>query len=185
MMLEIIKGDKAAGIYSAAYKLIEFLSIIPGTICVTALPGLSSDYFCNIEKFRSNSIKSLFFLGISGIGAGLFFYLFSRQIILLLYGPLYHESIICLKILSGVIFFLFINGFVAYIAIAMNNEKKIAQILLISTVINIILNYCLIPKYSYIGASISTLISEIFMLLFSVIIFRNLKSTTYVTSYNN
>lgn len=175
MMLEIMKGDKAAGIYSAAYKLIEFLSIVPGTICVAALPGLSAEYCNNIETFRSNSVRSLLFLGISGIGIGLFFYLFAKQIILLLYGPLYFESIICLSILSGVVFFIFINGYFAYIAIAMNNEKMMALILVISTILNVLFNYYLIPKYSYIGASLSTLLSEILMSLFCVLLLRKSK----------
>jgi O-antigen/teichoic acid export membrane protein len=41
MMLEVMKGNKAVGMYSAAYKLIEVLSIIPGTVTVAALPGLA------------------------------------------------------------------------------------------------------------------------------------------------
>lgn len=172
MMLEIMKGDKAAGIYSAAYKLIEFLSIVPGTICVAALPGLSADYCKNIGTFRANSVRSLLFLGTGGIGTGLFLYLFAKQIILHLYGPLFFESIICLSILSGAVFFLFINGYLAYIAIAMNNERGMALILFISTILNVLFNYYLIPKYSYIGASLSTLLSEIFMSLFCVLLFR-------------
>jgi O-antigen/teichoic acid export membrane protein len=175
MMLEIMKGDKAAGIYSAAYKLIEFLSIVPGTICVAALPGLSVDYCENIETFKANSVRALLFLGTGGIGTGLFFYLFAKQIILQLYGPLFFESITCLSILSGVVFFLFINGYLAYIAIAMNNEKGMALILFISTILNVLFNYYLIPKYSYIGASLSTLFSEIFMSLSCVLLLRKSK----------
>lgn len=172
MMLEIMKGDKAAGIYSAAYKLIEFLSIIPGTICVAALPGLSADYCNNIVAFRANSVRSILVLGTGGIVIGLFLYLFAKQIILQLYGPLFFDSIICLSILSGVVFFLFINGYLAYVAIAMNNDRGMALILFISTILNVLFNYYLIPKYSYIGASLSTLFSEIFMLLFCVLLFR-------------
>lgn len=172
MMLEIMKGDKAAGIYSAAYKLIEFLSIIPGTICLAALPGLSADYYKNIKTFRSNSIRTILILGTGGFGIGLFLHLFAKQIILKLYGPLFFDSIICLSILSGVVFFLFINGYLAHVAIAMNNDRGMALILFISTILNVSFNYYLIPKYSYIGASLSTLFSEIFMLLFTIILFR-------------
>jgi O-antigen/teichoic acid export membrane protein len=50
MMLEVMKGEKAVGIYSASYKLVEFLSIIPGTVTIAALPGLTTDYSANIEQ---------------------------------------------------------------------------------------------------------------------------------------
>ena len=172
MMLEIMKGDKAAGIYSAAYKLIEFLSIIPGTICIAALPGLSADYYKSIEAFRASSVRAILLLGTGGIGIGLFLYLFAQQIILKLYGPLFFDSIICLRILAGVVFFLFINGYLAYIAIAMNREKGMALILFISTLLNVAFNYYLIPRYSYVGASLATLFSEILMVLFCVCLFR-------------
>ncbi|MFC1816370.1 flippase [Thermodesulfobacteriota bacterium] len=166
LMLEIIKGDKAVGIYSAAYKLIEFLSIIPGTICVAALPGLATDYSVNIDDFRASSFKTLALLGGAGAVIGFIFYVFSEKIILFLYGFLFFDSIFSLRILSWVVFFLFLNGYLAYITIATNNEKAVALILLLSTLLNVLFNYFLIPKYGPVGAALSTLFSEILMLFF-------------------
>jgi O-antigen/teichoic acid export membrane protein len=165
MMLEVMKGEKAVGIYSAGYKLIEFLSIIPGTVTIAALPGLSADFSTNIEAFRLSLVKTIAMLGISGAVIGSLLYGFSRQVILLLYGPLFSDSALSLRILSMVVFFIFVNGYFAYVAIATNNERAVAIILIIATLLNIICNYYLISRYSHVGAALSTLFSEILMLI--------------------
>ncbi len=172
IMLGIMKGDKAVGIYSAAYKLIEFLSIIPGTICVAALPELSTDYSTDMKDFKDKSLRTVLLLGSGGLGAGILLFLFSKQIIHLLYGPLFYDSIACLRILSGVVFFLFVNGYLIYVAIAMNDDRLVAFILFLATSFNILLNYYLIPRYGYMGAAVATLLSEILMLLFCAVWIR-------------
>ena len=192
MMLEVMKGEKAVGIYSASYKLIEFLSIIPGTVTIAALPGLTADYSANIEGFRASFFKTLTVLGIGGAAIGLFLYLFSKQVVLLLYGPLFSDSVFSLNILSGVIFFLFVNGYLAYVTIATNNDKAVALIIVISTILNVLLNFYLIPRYSHVGAALSTLISEVFMLLCYIVLFiktniflrENLNSTNLNYDYH-
>jgi len=171
MMLEVMKGEKAVGMYSAAYKLIEFLSIIPGTVTVAALPGLSADYSTNMEGFRASFYKTLTVLGVGGGVLGLLLYLFSKQIVLLLYGPLFSDSVLSLSILSGVVFFLFVNGYLAYAMIATNSDRPVALILVISTISNVLFNLYLIPRYSHVGAALSTLLSEILMLLFYILVF--------------
>jgi len=192
MMLEVMKGEKAVGIYSASYKLIEFLSIIPGTVTIAALPGLTAEYSANIEGFRASFFKTLTVLGIGGAAIGLFLYLFSKQVVLLLYGPLFSDSVLSLNILSGVIFFLFVNGYLAYVTIATNNDKAVALIIVISTILNVLLNFYLIPRYSHVGAALSTLISEVFMLLCYIVLFiktniflrENLNSTNLNYDYH-
>ena len=171
MMLEVMKGEKAVGTYSAASRLIEFLSIIPGTVTVAALPGLAADYSTSIENFRVSFYKTLAVLGMGGGALGLLLYMFSKEIVLLLYGPLYSDSVGSLSILSGAVFFLFVNACLAYVTIASNNDRPVALILVVSTILNVSFNFYLIPKYSHAGAALSTLFSEVSMSLFYVILF--------------
>jgi O-antigen/teichoic acid export membrane protein len=55
--------------------------------------------------------------------------------------------------------------------IAANNDRAVALILVISTILNVLFNSYLIPRYSHVGAALSTLLSEIFMLLFYIVLF--------------
>jgi len=178
MMLEVMKGERAVGLYAAAYKLIEFLSIVPGTVTIAALPGLSSDFYANIENFRATFFKTAIILGIGGIAVGSFLYFFSHQVILTLYGPLFFDSVHSLSILSGVILFLFLNGYLAYVTIAADNDKAVVPILILSIMINVGLNFHLIPKYSHIGAAVATLLSEIVMFFAYIVLLIKTKLFT-------
>jgi len=171
IILEVMKGEKAVGTYSAACRLIEFLSIIPGTVAMAALPGLATDYSDNRDVFRTKFFRTIVALGVVGAMTGSLLFLFSRHLILFLYGPLFSDSAVSLCILSGSVFFLFVNGYWAFAAISTNHEKRVASIVLVSTILNILMNICLIPRYSGVGAAISTLISEIFMLVLYVVCF--------------
>ena len=125
----------------------------------------------NIEGFRMSFFKTLTVLSIGRAAIGSFLYLFSKQVVLLLYGPLFSDSVLSLNILSGVIFFFFVNGYLAYVMIAANNDRAVALILVISTILNVLFNSYLIPRYNHVGAALSTLLSEIFMLLFYIVLF--------------
>jgi O-antigen/teichoic acid export membrane protein len=48
-----------------------------------------------------------------------------------------------------------------YLLYAANRQKEATLVVLVSTVINIALNFILIPKYSYLGAAWTTVVAEI------------------------
>jgi len=78
------------------------------------------------------------------------------------------------------------------VTIATNNDKVVALIIVISTILNVLLNFYLIPRYSHVGAALSTLISEVFMLLCYIVLFiktniflrENLNSTNLNYDYH-
>ena len=56
---------------------------------------------------------------------------------------------------------------------ATNNTKMLTVSYIIGTIVNISINFILIPKYSYIGASISMLITEIIIVFIQLMCVRN------------
>lgn len=174
LMLQILKEQKDVGFYSAAYKIFEFIGIIPSTICIILLPDLSESYVKEFQIFKKKILKMIVFLFFVGLTLSALLILLSNFIIHFLYGPEFFDSISCLKILSCVVLFMFFNGFFSYVAIAMNKENNIIIILSIVTACNILLNLYLIPKYSFNGAALATLVSEFFMFFSLFFIFKEL-----------
>jgi Na+-driven multidrug efflux pump len=76
-----------------------------------------------------------------------------------------------LTILSWAVFFLFVNGCFTYVSIATNNDRSVALILAGCTVLNVLFNLYFIPRYGPSGAALATLLSEVLMLLFYLIVF--------------
>lgn len=168
LMLSLMKTDSVVGWYNAAYNPILALMIIPTLFMVSVYPKLSQAYLKSKDlsiKLYKKSLKYIFTLSI--ILFPLLF-LFSKQIVLLLYDKSYANSIIVFKILLWTSFFAYLSCVFSYTLYAMNRQIIYTKVLALCLVINIILNFLLIPKYSYIGASVAAVIPQFlqFLLLF-------------------
>jgi O-antigen/teichoic acid export membrane protein len=53
---------------------------------------------------------------------------------------------------------------------AINQQAQVTKIFIIGAIINVILNMAYIPKYSYIGAGIATLITNLIVLILLIIV---------------
>ena len=76
-----------------------------------------------------------------------------------MFGKEFIESVLILKLVSIGGFLLFLNLINIYYLNATNKPIINAYIFILGAVMNIILNLILIPKYSYVGAAISSIIS--------------------------
>ena len=84
----------------------------------------------------------------------------SKEIILFLYGDNFLPSADALEILIFAGGIIFISTLVSTTLTAVNKQKVNMWLAFINVVFNIVLNLLLIPKWSYIGASIATVITE-------------------------
>ena len=82
---------------------------------------------------------------------------------LVLFGFGYQQSVIALQILVWTIVFTFVGAAFVRLLEASNRQVIVTKISLICVIVNILLNLILIPKFSYIGACIATVITEIIL----------------------
>jgi len=167
VLLSFIQGNVAVGWYNAAYRLIDLLQFIPGVYTVAIFPVISNFHSSskkNLELMYKLSFKYLFILGlpIAAITTVL-----ADKIILLLYHSAYTESILALQILIWSIPFMFLAYMSAWMFISINKQNLLLKLTFVGVILNIILNLILIPHFSYIGASLVTVITEIIGLALS------------------
>ena len=165
VMLSLIKGDLDVGIYGAAYRISEILILFPMIFISAVFPVLSS-YFKNskssFQKAYEKSTKFLFYLALL---LALITMVMARKIIFLMYGEGYEASVAPLQILVWGTALLFVTTIQGTTFVAANRQILSMKILMMAVVLNISLNLLAIPKYGYIGASITTGITEIFILI--------------------
>lgn len=174
IMLSFIEGDISVGFYSAAYRLSEPLILISYALVTSLFPLMSKSYISSKESLVKMYDRSLKYIIIIMIPISLGIMLLSDNIIFLIYGSEYSDSTKALQILVWSLFFVSINYLFTQMLIATDKQKFTTKIMFFSVLINIILNIVLINKYSFIGASFATLITEIF---FSIICF------VYISKY--
>lgn len=162
-MLGIMCDDYSVGLYSASVKVYTILKALVASAILVTLPRLSN-YLANgkTNEFK-NLIHKLFDLTLIillPIATGIL--MTSKEIILILSGPLYIDSIISLNLLSISLIFSILAVFCTNaILLPMKFEKVVMKSTILSAIANIMLNLFFIKIMKQNGAAITTIISEI------------------------
>lgn len=165
LMLSMMKDDTAIGLYSAAYNISEPLILIPYAIVAPLFPVMSKSYLNSVENLETCCEKGLKYTSITMLPVAIGITLIADKIILLVYGQSYSGSILALKILIWSLLLTSISYFLTLLLIAMNKEKLTTLTISICVIINVVLNFLLISPYSYIGASVATVLSALILVL--------------------
>ena len=133
------------------------------------LPLASKLYKDSLDEFRSlyhRSIKVVVLIALP-ISAGV--WLIAPDLIMIIFGKAFEESSSVLRILSGLLFFTFLNRLMMTFLAASDKQSDAARVQWIAVLLNLIGNLILIPVFGVMGAAISTLISEgVFCVLLAI-----------------
>lgn len=174
VLLSIIQGNTSVGYYNAAYRLAYALLFVP-TAYFTSIYPVMSKYYKNEGNLLTIMYRRSFkYMFIIVILIAITTTLLADKIILFLYGVDYYGSIIALQILIWAIFFSYLAYSPTYSLYSVNKQKTHAKITFIGMIANIILNLISIKLFSYIGASIATVITEAFVFFLLIIYTRKL-----------
>ncbi len=160
VMLSLMKGDYETGIYRAAYTLIEVSLFIPSILFATTMPSMArlwNEDKRTLEVLLKKSFRMILGLGILGAVG---YYIFSRVGIVIIFGDNFLPSVPVLRILAFVIPFMFVNSLLGSFMNATGKERTFMKIASLTALLNVVLNYILIPYYGASGAAIATVISQ-------------------------
>ncbi|MFC1906250.1 flippase [Chloroflexota bacterium] len=166
VMLSVIQGDAPVGWYRVAYTIIYTLAVIPSLFSDSVSPVMSRLYSSSKDKLKVTMEKSAKFMFIIGLPIAVGSILLANRIIPLVFGEGYESSIIALQILSLYLPLRCINNATGFILSSIDKEPLHALSIAIAAATNIVLNFILIPRYSYAGAAAATAVTEIFLFAF-------------------
>jgi O-antigen/teichoic acid export membrane protein len=161
LMLAKMQGKTAVGLYEGAYNFISASMFIPVSIINVLLPVMSRNFVtdkvsCNAIYVHASRLMAMCVLpAVIGVS------FFSREIILLVYkDAAYLPSASALSLLIWALFFIFINAPVWNTMASSNMVHAFLPYAVGNTLLNIVLNFFLIPRYSFLGASFATVFTE-------------------------
>lgn len=157
LLISFVCGSLYAGYYQNAYLFISTLLFIPSNIEKTIVPILYNAY----REKSFNTFQSIFdivskYLNIFAYFLALFLFLFSDDLISVLFSGKYENSVLILKVISFSIPSLFCIA--SFILTAANMQKLRTRIQSVLFVANIIITVFLSYNYSIIGAALSFVI---------------------------
>lgn len=175
-MLGLMRNDAEVGIYSAATKMNQVVCTLIKSLSTVIMARLA--YYIETkqkENFERLLRRAFSFMLMLIIPCMVGMWIIAPEIIMLIAGEEYMAAVTPEKIMILNLFFSPINGFIAYqIFMPYNKEKIIFWATCGGAVTNLIINFILIPEYSYNGAAIATVIAEGMVMLISLILGRKL-----------
>ncbi|MDD3711154.1 MAG: flippase [Patescibacteria group bacterium] len=166
ILLSLFKDIGEVGIYGASYRTIEVIGTVPYMFAGIMLPLFTFHWINkNLNFFNKMVQKSFDFMVILAIPLTVGAQFTATEIISLIAGKDFAGGGLPLQLLIISISLLFISCIFSHIIIAIEKQKKIIALYAFTTVSSLILYLILIPKFSYLGASIVTIYSNLVILL--------------------
>lgn len=189
VMLGSLKGSGAVGVYAVAYRIYDVLILGAAYLMGSLLPVISR--YAHLpdgrEKLRIIYQKSFDVLLMMGLAVLAFAFFASPFLIKFLTQQRFLEffdSISVLKILSLAIFFSYFNHLTGYTIVSLGRQNNYFKVALAALLFNVLANLLIIPKFSYYGAAIITVLTEgLVLFITTFFIFRFLKIVPSVFNF--
>lgn len=159
-----LDSERAAGLYGAAYRILDQAIVVPLSVATTLYPLLVRAHVDDPERLRFLLQRALEVLVAVSLGALAFAIPCGGDVLALLFGEEFRPAGPTLAILMavfGVICLSYLNGSLILI---FELGPRMLAISAVGLAVNIGLNLVLIPSHGYVAAAWVTLVTEIVVL---------------------
>jgi len=166
ILLKYLSGPQAAGIYNVAFVVIAAVYLLPSVIYQKfLLPKLhrwanhDRIRFYQVYRFGNTAMLSL------GVGAMLVLLLIMPWGIPFLFGDDYERSVDVIMVLAICVPVRFFSSSAGAFLSTQDHMKNKVYIMAFAAALNLILNVIVIPMFGYVGAAITTLVTEVVLMV--------------------
>ncbi len=167
VLVKYIAGDEAAGHYNVAFTVMVAVLLFPSILYQKFLlpkihrwANYDRDLFYKV--YRQGNIVML----LLGGGAMFLVWLLSPIAIPLLFGDEYKEAVALLMILAFSAPIMFVANSIGATLVTQENMWIKVKLMGSVAIVNVVLNFMVIPFYGALGAAVTTVISNLVLLVF-------------------
>ncbi|MFA6492778.1 MAG: flippase [Patescibacteria group bacterium] len=185
VMLSLLKSSTDVGIYGPPYKVVEILLLVPAIFMGNVFPIITRYIHDGSGRFEGAFQKAFDFLIILALPIIVVTILTAPRIIQIVggndfvsahtVGPIWGiaaTSGLALQILIIAVGISFLSHLFGYTVISLGKQTKLIWPNLFLVFFNIGLNLILIPKISYIGAALTTVLTEVLVIILYFLVMR-------------
>ncbi|MCB9209113.1 MAG: flippase [Ignavibacteriales bacterium] len=175
-ILGLFANNTIVGYFSAADKIrlaVQNLTAIAGR---TVFPHLSKEFKRSKKAAFKFLKKYTLVTGIITFSICTVLFLSAEQVVLIILGKNYYQSILILKIISFLPFIILLSNIGGIqIMINLNYEYEYFLVYLVTSIISLLLSFILVPFYFEIGTSITVILTELLVtiLIIGILIYKN------------
>jgi O-antigen/teichoic acid export membrane protein len=153
-------GTTAAGLYNAAYRLVEQFGVVPLSLVATLMPIASRIVPSQPAQARRLLQLALDLLAMVSLPALAFAIVASDPLIRLLYGAHFQSAGPALPVLMGAFTVICCGYAFGVFTLVLDLQRQFARFALVALVFNVIANLLLVPRYGFMAAAWTTLATE-------------------------
>jgi O-antigen/teichoic acid export membrane protein len=184
VMLSKLGGDARVGIYGAASEIVDRLAIIPEGLSGAFFPTLIRLYRDSADEARRLFRKLYGYSALVGLPIAVGGALTAPQIIEIIYGRSYGDSVVVFQLLMGWLLLRFFNSLASWTLGAIHREKLGAVAILTSTPIFLVLAGLTIPHGGQVALASSVVVLELLcFVLYSLFVRRVFSSQLFEPAF--
>jgi O-antigen/teichoic acid export membrane protein len=153
-------GSRQAGLYGAAYRLLDSVQFIPASVMTTLFPLIAAAYATRREYAKELLQSAGEYLTMASLPIVAFTLVAARPIMIFLFGPPFAPAAPALPILAGAFVSISFGYLVGNMVVVLELQRRFALYAAIGLLLNAALNVVLIPRYGFLAAAWVTLLTE-------------------------
>jgi O-antigen/teichoic acid export membrane protein len=159
VMLQAFRGATAVGMYGVAYRFIDSFLFVAWGVTNAALPRLARAANA-VERTRALEVTAAISLAFY-VPLAVIALFCSRWLVVTLFSDRYAMAVPAVPWLTSAALFYALAYAARVSAIVTGQRKAIAAIAAFGLVFNVALNLVVIPRYGFLGAAVTTFVSEV------------------------
>ncbi|WP_456365945.1 flippase [Thermococcus sp.] len=160
IMLGLMKPDRVVGWYKAGYFFIQAAMLVPSVVVNTTMPSISRLWVEDRKTLRVLFNRAFQLLLVTGIVSALGLFVTASYLIRIFFGEEFSNSVVVLRILAWVLIPMFLNSLYGSLLNGIGRERTYTKVIGATALLNVVLNYFLILRMSYVGAAVATLVTN-------------------------
>jgi O-antigen/teichoic acid export membrane protein len=165
VLVFLLAGSRDAGLYGAAYRVLDQIQFVPVAVLTTLTPLLATALANNRQRLRTILEQAATYLSIASFGALAVSIAAARPIVHLLFGDEFVAAAPALPVLIGAFVAICFGYLTGTMIILIGLQRRNVVLALIAFLVNVGLNLALIPPLGFKAAAWVTLATEVVWVL--------------------
>jgi len=165
LMLFAIKGADAVGIYSVAFRVLEVTTFVGGFFANSLFPVISKNISNNKARVGAVVSRATTIMLLLALPITLLCLVLPKEIILFLSNSDFVSGAPALVILAFTLPLIYCDILLGSVLIANDERKYMIKIAIFILLFNFLANLYMISRFSFMGAAITTLVSELVLVV--------------------
>lgn len=183
VMLGFMKTDTDVGYYNAATKIKGILVSVVTSLGTVLLPRAS--YYVEhrmMDEFKNITYKAINFVFLVATPLSVYFILFAKEGIFFLSGEAYAGAIVPMQVIMPTLLFIGLSNIMGIqILVPLGKEKVVLYSEIAGAIIDMIINWFLIPSMASTGTAIGTVVAEAVVAIWQYIALRDSVKEAYTS----